>query len=125
MKLADKIYTALVIVMALLMLFVVIIFYFLLIPKAQDPQIHHFMACFFLLLFLIFALTTTLNLSKGRLLLVPTIVQAAFLLLTLYGIPIAIFGVILLYRRHKQSKLEQQPSLASVSTTGPSGETLA
>lgn len=124
MKLADKIYTALVIVMALLMLFVVMVFYFLVLPKAENPRMIQFMICFFLLLFLIFAITTTINLWQRKLSFIPTLVQAIFLLLAGWGILVAIFGFILLYRRAKQTRLEQQPSLSSIPPTGPSGETL-
>jgi hypothetical protein len=73
-------------------------FHFVIIPTTDDPGIFYFIAAVLWLYVFTLAVTTSLNLTYGKLLLIPTILQCVVLGLAIYFLPIAIWGAVMLYR---------------------------
>ena len=99
----EKIYTAFVIAFALLLTIATGVFLFLLIPTSEAPDRIVFViltAVFAPIAVVLFA-TVAVNLAKRRLAAIPTTVQIVILMLTVWGIPVAVAGIFLLARRRR------------------------
>ncbi|MBN1766531.1 MAG: hypothetical protein JW860_14850 [Sedimentisphaerales bacterium] len=115
MTTGQKIYTALTILCAIVALFVAG-FLYLMTPdtKPDTVPLYKWMTFNFGLISCVLFTTSLINLIKNELLLISTIVQCGFMLITGYAAPLAIFGIILLVRKHKKGKQEiQTPNPAS------------
>jgi hypothetical protein len=103
----EKVYCAAVLVCAGLLLVSLAMFHFVLIPDTDDPGVFYYIASVLWFLFATLAVTAALNLHQRSLMVVPTIVQCAALVLTVYLIPVAIWGAVLLRRRIRRGSYGQ------------------
>jgi hypothetical protein len=105
---SEKIYTALVAIWALLMIVPCIILLTNVIPRLEDPRPLRMVVGIIGFDVLVLGVTTGVAIAKDRLLLIPTLIQIVFLVFSGYGIPIAIFGIVLLRRSQKDE--DQSPA---------------
>ncbi len=61
-------------------------------------------------------ITSTIIIIKKELAFIPTVLQNIFLVLSMYGIPIALFGFFLLYRKHQKESQDKQRTLPPENT---------
>lgn len=119
MKTSEKIYSAISIVFAAFCLVAILNFQLFLIPRLDNPDtIPLFnMVCAMLgINIAALAVPAMLNLKNKKLGTVPTVIQIVFLMLMAYGIPIGIWGIVLLVKSKKRSN---QPD-PTVKTPGDS-----
>lgn len=104
----EKAYSGVVIIFAALFAMSVASYYFIAIPIMEDPYVIRLLqiATAVMAVFAIsLIVTVTLNLSFKSLLTAPTVIQCITFTLTIYLIPIAIWGAVLLSRQSKREKL--------------------
>jgi hypothetical protein len=99
----EKIYTGLVAALAGLLLLSIASLALLIIPELDEPdaiRVMQFSICCIGLEVIALLSTAGANISKQELRTIATVIQIAFLFLTGYGIPLAIWGIFLLRKRH-------------------------
>jgi hypothetical protein len=104
----EKVYCAVVIICAGLLLASAAMFHLFIIPGTEEPGIFYFLAALIWLEFFALAITVGLNLYYRSLLVIPTVVQCAVLALSVYLIPIAIWGGVLLYQKLQRERTDRQ-----------------
>ena len=112
MKTQEKIYTALVLCLVGICIIVIATFQLLMIPKLDSPdsvRVFHFITVLFVLLAIAFGATSSINLKRHKLEMVPTVIQIVSLIMFGYGIPLAIWGIILLRKRQKECQQSPPP----------------
>ncbi len=109
MTVAEKIYSAFVLLWSGFVLVSLASFHFLIIPEAEDPAPLYFVVSLLWIICLSLAVTTAWNLYHRSLLVVPTVLQCAIQALMVYFIPFAIWGGVLLYRRLQREKSRAGP----------------
>lgn len=110
MSLGEKIYTAFVILAAGFVLSSLASFHFIIIPHANSPGIYYSIASTMWLVFLALSITAGINIHRGQLLTIPTIIQGLCLCLMVYCIPIGIAGFVLLFKRNQRTNDLEKPT---------------
>ncbi|MBN2703036.1 MAG: hypothetical protein JXR23_02395 [Pontiellaceae bacterium] len=123
MKTSEKVYTALSLVFSVLFIMAIMNFVFFLIPlleRRESTNIDLFRYLSFLLGLCVLVLVTTaaVNLKQHELKTVATIVQITVLFLSGYGIPVAIWGIVLLTKKNREALPTKLPPLSNQSVPG-------
>lgn len=117
----EKIYTAFVTAFALMLTIAVGVFLILLVSSSEATERITFvvLAAAFTPIAAALFTTVAVNLAKRRLGAIPTTIQIVILILTVYGIPIAVTGVLLLRRRRRSEEipLRGRPEVAAEAPT--------
>ena len=103
---SEKVFLAFSIIGAFFFLLGILLFHFVIIPGAEDPSILYFLVSWFWVAFAALTITSTINIRRKSLLLIPTIIQCFVLCFTVYLIPIAIMGILLLRKRAKADTMK-------------------
>ena len=105
MTIGEKIYTAIVISFAGFCLCGFGVFIYLL-TRQEDAGVFIIILFVYAVFLVFFGVTAAINIVKKQLLLIPTIVQCIMLMITVWGIPVGIWGIYLLYRRYRPGEVE-------------------
>jgi len=116
MNTKEKVYTGLVIAMGFFLLFGFLTLLTMIYPKTESKDVFRMILATELLLAIVYFVTAFLNIKAGMLSTINTTVQIACLFLSGYGIPIAIWGIVLLRKRIGQPANPdyRQPAAGSV-----------
>lgn len=100
---SEQIFTAFVILFVLFLLLAMAPIYFVVMPGLDSEKIsvYYLLLAIFSLYVAVFSVTAAVNLYHRSLLVIPTVIQCVMLVLTVWGLPLAIWGYLLLSRRPK------------------------
>jgi hypothetical protein len=119
MKTVEKVYTALSLVFSVFFIVAIVNFVFFLIPLlerrgATNTDLFRYLSCLLGLYTLLLGVTAAVNLKQKELNTVSTVVQIAVLFLSGYGIPVAIWGIVLLTKKNREALPPNLPSLPKI-----------
>lgn len=114
MKTVEKVYTALSLVFSVFLIIALANFVFFLIPLLErrgetNTDLFRYISCLLGLYALLLGATAAVNLKQKELNTVSTVVQIAVLFLSGYGIPVAIWGIVLLTKKNREALPPELP----------------
>ena len=106
MKTSEQVYTSIVLCLVGLCIVAIANFQLIIIPKLDNPdsvRVFHFVTVLFVLHALSFGVTSFINLTRRELETVPTVIQIVTLFMFGFGLPLAIWGIVLLVKRKRNA----------------------
>ena len=113
MTTGAKVYNSIIMSLSALCLVTMASIWFVIVPKAEDPGPFYFVLTVWAILLVVFAGTSLFNFARGKLVLIPTVLQIIFTLWSVVGIPVGIWGIVLLVQQRKGRKCQQQDGQVS------------
>ena len=80
--------------------------WFIIVPNVKEPGTYHYVIAAYGVCLVVFLITSLVNFAYNDLLLVPTLLQILFTALMVMGIPLAVWGVVLLVMKRKRSEFQ-------------------
>lgn len=117
MNTKEKLYCGLVIAMGFILLFGFLTILTVVYPRTDSKGVFQMVLATELLMALVYFVTAFLNIRAGSLTTINTTVQIACLFPSGYGIPLAIWGIVLLRKRIRRPAGEASGLPASLPTT--------
>ena len=102
MTTAEKVYNSIILSLSAFCLITMASIYFVILPRADDPGPFYFVLTIWAVQLVTFAGTSLFNFARGRLTLIPTVLQIIFTLWSVVGIPLGIWGIVLLVQKKKR-----------------------